>query len=305
MPGTGRGERMGVTMRRIRTRLTYANVMSTLCLFIAMGGVSYAAVSLPRNSVGAVQLRPNAVTSAKIAPNTVRGVDVRESTLAKVPSASKADQAAKADTATKADLATKASTADLATKASTADLATKATLADTATEAVHAGTASALTGLVNIPLKRLVAVDGANFAAAQTAAPETVLYTKGQLSITAKCFTNLLGPQTYARVYIKTSADGAVLSSDQNNLEGGASISYLNSTTIEDNRYIAQSAASVAAGRFVDGDPEYGLFAALGVDSTALQGQVITGAKNGAPAGGNGPWGAGNSCVFYGSVFSS
>jgi hypothetical protein len=51
---------------RLRAGLTYANVLSTLALFVALGGASYAAVTLPRNSVGAAQLRPNAVTAAKL-----------------------------------------------------------------------------------------------------------------------------------------------------------------------------------------------------------------------------------------------
>jgi hypothetical protein len=35
----------------IRARLTYANVVSTLCLFLLLGGGAYAAFSLPKNSV--------------------------------------------------------------------------------------------------------------------------------------------------------------------------------------------------------------------------------------------------------------
>jgi len=38
-------------LRRIRGRLTYANVVSTIALFIVLGGVSYAAFHLPKNSV--------------------------------------------------------------------------------------------------------------------------------------------------------------------------------------------------------------------------------------------------------------
>jgi hypothetical protein len=33
-------------MRRIRSKLSYANVVATLCLFIALGGTSYAAVKI-------------------------------------------------------------------------------------------------------------------------------------------------------------------------------------------------------------------------------------------------------------------
>jgi hypothetical protein len=53
-------------MKRIPSRLGYANVMATVAVFIALGGASYAAVRLPRNSVGARQLKKEAVTPAKL-----------------------------------------------------------------------------------------------------------------------------------------------------------------------------------------------------------------------------------------------
>jgi hypothetical protein len=53
-------------MKRTLDRLTYANVMATVAVFIALGGVGYAAVKLPKNSVGARQLKKGAVTPAKI-----------------------------------------------------------------------------------------------------------------------------------------------------------------------------------------------------------------------------------------------
>jgi hypothetical protein len=59
----------------MRSRLTYANVVSSLALFLALGGVSWAAVTLPRNSVGARQIKPNAVTSDKIADRTLQRSD--------------------------------------------------------------------------------------------------------------------------------------------------------------------------------------------------------------------------------------
>jgi hypothetical protein len=39
-----------------------------LALFVALGGTSYAAAKLPRNSVGTTQIRSGAVTQAKLAP---------------------------------------------------------------------------------------------------------------------------------------------------------------------------------------------------------------------------------------------
>lgn len=59
-------------MKALRKRLTYANVTSTLALFIALGmGSAYAANQLAPKSVGAKQLRPGAVTADKIRKNAV------------------------------------------------------------------------------------------------------------------------------------------------------------------------------------------------------------------------------------------
>lgn len=55
-------------MKRIRAKLTYSNVISTLCLVLLLGGgTAYAAKSmLPKNSVGAKQIKSGAVTPAKL-----------------------------------------------------------------------------------------------------------------------------------------------------------------------------------------------------------------------------------------------
>jgi hypothetical protein len=67
-------------MKRFRPRLTYANVIASLALFIALGGAALAA-GLPKNSVGPNQIkkgavtakaiRKQAVTAGKIAPKAV------------------------------------------------------------------------------------------------------------------------------------------------------------------------------------------------------------------------------------------
>jgi hypothetical protein len=51
--------------RRLAGSLTYANVTASLALFIALGGVGYAA-TLPRDSVGTRQIRKGAVTEGKL-----------------------------------------------------------------------------------------------------------------------------------------------------------------------------------------------------------------------------------------------
>ena len=54
-------------MDQIRKKLTYANVMSTIAVFLMLGsGAAFAASQLAKNSVGPKQLKKNAVTAAKL-----------------------------------------------------------------------------------------------------------------------------------------------------------------------------------------------------------------------------------------------
>jgi hypothetical protein len=57
-------------VKRIPERLTYANVMATIAVFLVLGGAT-AFAALGRNSVGSKQLKKNAVTSAKIKKNAI------------------------------------------------------------------------------------------------------------------------------------------------------------------------------------------------------------------------------------------
>ena len=78
-------------MRQIRKRLTYANVMSTIAVFLLLGGATaIAAGGLGKNTVGSKQLKKNAVTAAKIKKNAVTGAKVKKDTItgAKVNEAS-------------------------------------------------------------------------------------------------------------------------------------------------------------------------------------------------------------------------
>jgi hypothetical protein len=107
-------------MRKIVRRLpSPAMVVACIALAVALGGTSYAAIKLPRNSVGTKQLQKNAVVASKLSArsvgpqklqnnavttrtikdNQLTGAKIDESTLAKVPSATKADTAANSDLA--------------------------------------------------------------------------------------------------------------------------------------------------------------------------------------------------------------
>ena len=62
----------------MKPRLSYANVVSTLALFIALSGASaYAANQLAAKSVGEPQLRPGAVTADKIRKNAVTAPKIK------------------------------------------------------------------------------------------------------------------------------------------------------------------------------------------------------------------------------------
>jgi hypothetical protein len=61
-------------MKLLRAKLTFANAVACLALFVALGGISYAALQLPKNSVGSKQLKRNAVTPAKLSPAAKRAL---------------------------------------------------------------------------------------------------------------------------------------------------------------------------------------------------------------------------------------
>jgi hypothetical protein len=69
----------------LRRHLTYANVMATIGVFLALGGVSYAAIKLPANSVGAKQIKSGAVGSSEIANHSIKPGDFKGSSLPSGP----------------------------------------------------------------------------------------------------------------------------------------------------------------------------------------------------------------------------
>jgi hypothetical protein len=109
-------------MTRGFLRFLRGNVIALLALFIALGGTTYAATALPKNSVGAKQLKKNAVTAvkiksgaatngkiganavtgAKVKDDSLTGADILESSLGNVPSATHATNATNATNAASA-----------------------------------------------------------------------------------------------------------------------------------------------------------------------------------------------------------
>ena len=69
-------------MNKMRNHLlSPAMLVASVALVIALGGVSYAASVLPKNSVGTDQLTKNAVASGKIRKNAITTTKVKDGTL--------------------------------------------------------------------------------------------------------------------------------------------------------------------------------------------------------------------------------
>jgi len=90
-------------VKKIRKRITYANVMSSIAVFLVLGGASaYAAKKIgsneikgnsittgkiKKNAITASKIKKNSVTTAKIKNGAVTGAKVNLGTLGTVPSA--------------------------------------------------------------------------------------------------------------------------------------------------------------------------------------------------------------------------
>jgi hypothetical protein len=72
---------------RLRRHFTYANVMATLAVFIALGGSSYAALNLTGRDI-----KDGSLTHRELKRNTLGGTKIRESKLGKVRRARNADR---------------------------------------------------------------------------------------------------------------------------------------------------------------------------------------------------------------------
>jgi hypothetical protein len=90
-------------VKQIRKRITYANVMSSIAVFLVLGGgAAYAAKKIgsneikgnsittgkiKKNAVTASKIKNNSITTAKIANGAVTGAKINLATLGTVPSA--------------------------------------------------------------------------------------------------------------------------------------------------------------------------------------------------------------------------
>lgn len=273
-------------------RPTPAMFVALIALVMAMSG---AAAALPgRGSVDATDLAKSSVTSKAIAKGAVTSKQIEGKSIKgnRIKDAGVSDKQLKDGAVLEAKIAdgavTEAKIADgavTAAKVGDGTLSTK-NLSDDFLISSEAGNYVTLT-----------ATEGADAAAARAAAPETTLFTKGDITISAKCL-QVAGGNTIAEMYIATATNGAVFNGAVDALEGGnAATDFLNTDTEDVDRTLDN--ATVAANDAVFNEGE---FTALAPDGTSLIGQTTVGAKQGALAGGDGVYGEGNVCIFGGEI---
>ena len=88
-----------------------AMAVACLALLVALGGVGYAAVKLPANSVGSAQLKNDAVTGLKVKNGTLLAADFKRGQVVGKTGA-KGDPGLKGDTGPKGDQGPKGDTGD-------------------------------------------------------------------------------------------------------------------------------------------------------------------------------------------------
>src|SRR4051812_46797303 len=79
-------------MSWIRSRFTSAHVIAMLALMVALGGTGYAALKLPKNSVGSKQIKTGAVGSSEVKNRSLKAGDFKKGQIPKGPKGSQGPQ---------------------------------------------------------------------------------------------------------------------------------------------------------------------------------------------------------------------
>jgi hypothetical protein len=252
-------------------------VISFIALVVAISGTAFAASKIQSSDIA-----NNAVTAKKIKAGAVKG--------GKIPDGALGTAKLKDGAVTSAKLAAGAVGAGNIAPGSI----TGAQIAD---KSISDAKLSNVDVFGNAFI-RVTATAGADAATARSAAPEQVLFTKGQLTLYAKCYHDDGANQTFGYIYIRTSADGAIFDGSVDNKSGGDLVTdFLNTNTLETDREVDQENATGNNASYNESE-----YSAASPDGTALNGQLAIGAKNGTLTGGNGIYGDGNVCLFQGTA---
>jgi hypothetical protein len=269
-------------MRKLRPRRpSAAMVIACVALVAAFNGPAIAstastAAAKVKATFNGARIKKNSIPANRIKKNSLTGTQIKESGLGTVPNAT---HATNATTATNATNATNAATAALATKATTADSATT------------------LSGLKKWHARATSSADNATLATAIAQATSVPLATIGPFTVEGRCFTS--AGTLYSIILVATTEARSIFAG-QTTLPGGAAASYLNPDSLELTRYVTlTTAAANAAGA----SPGYfSKFTAISPSGTHVIGYGNVYAKQGTLGAGDGPYGAGNVCLFEGEV---
>ncbi|MBK8294665.1 MAG: hypothetical protein IPK93_07805 [Solirubrobacterales bacterium] len=262
-------------MKALKDRITPSIVISSLALFVALGGASYAA--LGKNSVGSKQLKKNAVVTKKIKKNAVASSKIKKNAIVTSKIKNDAVTGAKVKESS-------LGTVPNATNSAAADFAKQATLAES------------LEGFKTFKQTRIPATSGATYSAAQAAAPEAKMFDSGPFTTYAKCITDTSTPGTYLTIYVKTTENGSAFDSGHDSLYGDPD--FLNSTTPEDDRELLTISAGTDSADIDAGGHDASTFFSPSGATFEMQPEGIV--KNGTLPGGNGFYGAGDVCIVSG-----
>lgn len=194
-------------MGGLRGRLTYANVMSTIAVVIAVGGGT---------AFAATQLGKNSVKSRNIAPGAVRAPDIANNAVKRLKIAPKAVDASR-----------------LADGSVTADKIPG--------ESIEEGKlAPSVKSRLN-SIERGSVVRTATTVGSQTTVPEINLISRGPFRLYGKCWQ--AGGTTSAQVYIASSQPGAIAFGTQGVFAGNPN--FLNPGSDEAQRRVATTAIGI------------------------------------------------------------
>ncbi len=124
-------------LNAVRRKLSFANVTSMMALMVALGGTSYAATTLSKNSVGSAQIKKGSVANSDLHSNAVTSAKVKDGSLKAVDFAAKelpaGAQGPKGDTGAKGDAGAKGATGVQGPKGDTGTVGAATVLSTTAT----------------------------------------------------------------------------------------------------------------------------------------------------------------------------
>ncbi len=286
-------------MNQIRRHVTYANVMSSLAVFMVLGG----ATAVAATKIGANEIKANSIKTGKIVKEAVTAGKIKKNAVTEAKIAAGAVTNAKIvdNAVTTSKIADNAvTTAKIADDAVTGAKVNEGSLGTVPS----ANVANSLVGVTPLKLvKTTSSASGATSDEAAAAATAVTLYEDSQFRIYGKCFIDNTAPaELEAKTYIETKQNGAIFDSDAGELSGEPPNGYLDTGTAETLRDMIEEGTEINKANIqYEGDTEFGATAA---DGYTIQGFTKVAVKFGTPPGGNGPYGPGNVCLFVTSVES-